>query len=94
MKVILENNHRLDIDLEFIPLDKYNCYLFSMFKNGLKQNFSIYQKECSIIFNFFNDLGYHVIFYGKSIEDFEDINNLDIISKLVGEDILVVVFNY
>ena len=84
----------LDLELEYIPLDEYDCYLLSMFKDNKVRNYDYYQKEYSEIFKFFNNLNYHVIFYEKSIEDFDDIKNLDIISKLVQSDILVIVFNY
>ena len=84
----------LDLELEYIPLDEYDCYLLSMFKDNKVRNYDYCQKEYSEIFKFFNNLNYHVIFYEKSIEDFDDIKNLDIISKLVQSDILVIVFNY
>ena len=86
--------HELDLELEYIPLDEYDCYLLSMFKDNKVRNYDYFQKEYSEIFKFFNNLNYHVIFYEKSIEDFDDIKNLDIISKLVQSDILVIVFNY
>lgn len=94
MQVKLDNNKFLDINLEYIPLDKYDCYLFSMFKNLNCNNINPFYNEYNQIFNFFNDLGYHVICYEKRIDDFDDIEKLDIISKLVESDILVIVFNY
>ena len=94
MRIRLENKHILDLEMEYIPLEEHNCYMLSMFKNSNYKNYDLFQKEYSEIFDFFNNLDYHVIFYEKRIEDFEDIKNLDIISKLVDEDILVIVFNY
>ena len=94
MLVKLENTKFLDINLEYIPLDKYDCYLFSMFRSLNCNNINPFYNEYNQIFNFFNDLGYHVICYEKRIDDFDDIEKLDIISKLVESDILVIVFNY
>ena len=79
--------------LEKIPLDKYNLYILSLHKSK-EDNVLSREKEFSIIFNFFNNLNYHIIISNENINEFDDILRYDFISKLIENDILVIVFNY
>lgn len=79
----------MKIEMDYIPLDKYNCFLLTM--NINKANY-LYHKECSRIFEFFNELKYHVIFVDELIFNYDGIIMLDSMSKLVEDDILVMTF--
>ena len=74
--------------LEYIPLDVYGCYIFSL----NCKFFIIDQEEYSLIFNYFNKLKYHIIIIDYLIFNYDSIITLDVISKLVDEDILVITF--
>ena len=89
----MDNKYFDMLSLENIPLDKYNCYLLTLKRKVFKNSFKVFSLELEIIFNFFNNLDYHVIIYEKNIDDFDDILKLDIMTKLLAQDILVIVFN-
>ena len=82
------------LNLETMPLDQYNCYILTYKRKVYKNFYKYFIWELSYIFKFFDNLDYHIIIYERDINDFEDIFNLDCISKLVESDILVIVFKY
>ncbi len=79
--------------MEMLPLDKHNLYVVSMVNKKVFFDYNYYQKEYSFVFNYFNNLGYHVLFFDNLSLEMEDIYILDGISKLVDNDILVMAFN-
>ncbi len=80
------------LNLETMPLDEYNCYILTYKRIVHKNFYKYFIWELSYIFEFFDNLDYHIVIYERDINDFEDIFNLDCISKLVESDILVIVF--
>ena len=78
--------------MEYIPLDKYNCYILSLFQKNIRFDYNYYINEYSQIFKFFNKLRYHIIFIENIKMDIDSYLELDMITKLVKKDILVMSF--
>lgn len=76
----------IELNMEMIPLDKFNCYVLNM---KLNKSINLYQNEISVIFEFFSKLKYHVIFFDELMLNHDGILMLDSITKLVNEDILI-----
>ena len=82
----------IDMKMEYIPLDKYNCYILSLFQKNIRFDYNYYINEYSQIFKFFNKLRYHIIFIENIKMDIDSYLELDMITKLVKKDILVMSF--
>ncbi len=83
----------IEMKMEYFPLEVYNCYLLSLFQKKIGFDYNYYVEEYSHIFNYFNKLKYHIIFVDNVKMDVDSFIELDIITKLVKKDILVITFN-
>ena len=83
----------IDMRPEYIPLDEHNLYILSLFQKNNKINKNLYNDEVSQIFNYFYNLGYHIIFNDTINYDMNNVLLLDSITKLLNKDVLLMTYN-
>ena len=87
------NKFPIDMKLEYLPLDEHNLYILSLFQNTNRINKNFYNNEISQIFNYFYNLGYHIIFNDTLNYDMDNVLLLDSITKVLNKDILLMTYN-
>jgi hypothetical protein len=84
----------INLNLEFIELEKYHAVVISMFKRYYRINYNAYIYEYSkVLRQYFKRNGYFTLFFDKIDFDDHTLFMLDLISKLNDKNLIIVVFN-
>lgn len=84
----------IDLNLETIELEKYNCYILSLFQKKQYINYNAYIYEYSEIINKYykNDDNFLLIYDALDLTDDNCLEVLDVISKLWQKNLFVITF--
>ena len=85
----------IHLSYEVCQLDKYNCVILPMFNKKYRIDYNVFIKEYSKIFvaNMQRE-GYEIFFFNHlDLSDFNSLEALDAITKLVNSNIIILCFS-